>query len=111
MDWLDGGEDLLTAQRERDKPRQGVVANTLKLHRNGAVGFIDWLDLNGWLEQKSSRCSRIFEAREYLRAAKSESRRILKCVVAQSSEILLSGRRRMIKKLRERPRGQQPKRL
>ncbi len=58
-------------QRERDKPRlalnnitagvrgredvnrtreagcldeiQGVVANTLKLHRNGAVGFIDWL--------------------------------------------------------------------
>jgi len=30
-------------QRERDKPRQGVVANTLKLYRNGAVGFIDWL--------------------------------------------------------------------
>ena len=28
----------------RNKPRQGVVANTLKLHRNGAVGFIDWLD-------------------------------------------------------------------
>jgi hypothetical protein len=25
---------------------QGVVANTLKLLRNGAVGFIDWLD--GW---------------------------------------------------------------
>jgi len=24
---------------------QGVVANTLKLHRNGAVGFIDWLGL------------------------------------------------------------------
>jgi len=24
--------------------RQGVVANTLKLCRNGAVGFIDWLD-------------------------------------------------------------------
>jgi hypothetical protein len=23
---------------------QGVVANTLKSHRNGAVGFIDWLD-------------------------------------------------------------------
>ena len=23
---------------------QGVVANTLKLHRNGAVGFIGWLD-------------------------------------------------------------------
>jgi len=31
------------AQRDRDKPRQGVVADTLKLHRNGAVGFIDWL--------------------------------------------------------------------
>src|SRR2546430_17371963 len=71
MDWLDGGEDLLTAQRERDKPRQslknntagvreredenrtreagnrdeveGVVANTLNLLRNGAVGFIEWL--------------------------------------------------------------------
>jgi len=24
---------------------QGVVANTLKLYRNGAVGFIDWLGL------------------------------------------------------------------
>ena len=23
---------------------QGVVANTLKLYRNGTVGFIDWLD-------------------------------------------------------------------
>jgi hypothetical protein len=27
-----------------DKPRQGVVANTLDSYRNGAVGFIDWLD-------------------------------------------------------------------
>jgi hypothetical protein len=27
--------------RERDKPRQGVVANSLKLHRKGDVGFID----------------------------------------------------------------------
>jgi hypothetical protein len=26
-------------QRERDKPRQGVVANT-KVYRNGAIGFI-----------------------------------------------------------------------
>ena len=24
---------------------QGVVANTLNLFRNGAVGFIDWLDV------------------------------------------------------------------
>jgi hypothetical protein len=31
--------------RERDKPRQGAVANTLKLLRNGDVGFIDWLGL------------------------------------------------------------------
>ena len=23
---------------------EGAVANTLKLYRNGAVGFIDWLD-------------------------------------------------------------------
>ena len=30
--------------RERDKARQGVVANTLNLFRAGAVGFIDWLD-------------------------------------------------------------------
>src|SRR5262245_36665152 len=30
-------------QRERDKLRQGVVPNTPNLHRNGAVGFIDWL--------------------------------------------------------------------
>ena len=26
---------------DRDKPRQGVVANTLNLFRNGAVGFIE----------------------------------------------------------------------
>ena len=24
---------------------EGVMANTLKVHRNGAVGFIDWLDV------------------------------------------------------------------
>jgi hypothetical protein len=29
--------------RARDKPRDGVVANTPKLYRNGAVGFVDWL--------------------------------------------------------------------
>ena len=33
------------AQRERDKPRQGVVANILALIRSGAVGFIVWLDV------------------------------------------------------------------
>ena len=38
---------------QRDKPRQGVVANTLKFSRNGAsllanpfgVGFIEWLGI------------------------------------------------------------------
>jgi hypothetical protein len=29
---------------ERDKPRQGVMANTPKLLHDGAGGFIDWLD-------------------------------------------------------------------
>jgi hypothetical protein len=29
-------------QRDGDKPRQGVVAITLSLFRNGAAGFIDW---------------------------------------------------------------------
>ncbi len=37
------------ANRSREAGRldeiQGVVANTLNLYRNGAVGFIDWLDL------------------------------------------------------------------
>src|SRR5262249_6714356 len=32
------------AQRDRNKPRQGVVAKTLETIRNGGVGFIDWLD-------------------------------------------------------------------
>ena len=31
------------AQRDRDKPRQGGLANTPRLYPNGAVGFIDWL--------------------------------------------------------------------
>ena len=38
---------VCSAQRDRDKPRQGVAANTLDLFCNGAVGFIDWLDLRG----------------------------------------------------------------
>ncbi len=32
------------AGRKHHKPRQGVVANRLNLFRQGAVGFIDWLD-------------------------------------------------------------------
>jgi hypothetical protein len=34
----------LSAELEGDKPRQGVVASTVKLLRDGAIGFIDWLD-------------------------------------------------------------------
>jgi hypothetical protein len=29
---------------QRDKPWQGVVANTLNSYREGAVGFIVWLE-------------------------------------------------------------------
>ena len=29
----------------RDKPRHRVVANTLNASRSGAVGFIDWLEV------------------------------------------------------------------
>src|SRR5437016_1212412 len=36
------------AGRKHHKPRQGVVANTLKLFCNGAVGFIDLLDACGF---------------------------------------------------------------
>ena len=32
---------------QRDKAWQGVVANKLNSFRNGAVGFIDWLDEAG----------------------------------------------------------------
>jgi len=31
--------------RKRDKPRQGVLANTRDAFRNEAPGFIDWVDL------------------------------------------------------------------
>ena len=31
------------SSNETDKPRAGVVANTLGLQRNRAVGFIEWL--------------------------------------------------------------------
>src|SRR5882757_886647 len=45
---------------ERDKPRQGVVASTLNLSRNGAVGFIDWLGLrrnaHGALDRSRVAC-------------------------------------------------------
>jgi hypothetical protein len=36
------------AGRKHHKPRQGVVASSLKSHRKGAVGFIDWLDFGAW---------------------------------------------------------------
>ena len=32
-------------QRDGDKPRQGVVANTVNLYRQGAVGSSIWLGL------------------------------------------------------------------
>jgi len=37
---------VLGLTRLENKPRYGVVANSLDLFRNGAVGFTDWLD--GW---------------------------------------------------------------
>src|SRR5207247_4052235 len=56
----------------RDKPRQGVVANTLKLFRNGAacrvssftlVGFIDWLDEAGRTTDEAAALGRSEERR------------------------------------------------
>ena len=41
-------EDEGSAFNETEiRPRHGVVANTVRLFRNGAVGFIDWLDGQG----------------------------------------------------------------
>jgi hypothetical protein len=42
--WTESPKGVFVA-RKHHKPRQGGVANTLDLFRNGAVGFIDWLDL------------------------------------------------------------------
>src|SRR5438046_10558852 len=42
--WTGSPKGVFTG-RKHHKPRQGVMANTLNLFRNGAVGFIDWLDL------------------------------------------------------------------
>ena len=33
----------IVVTNERDKARQGIVADSLNLFRNGAVGFIGWL--------------------------------------------------------------------
>ena len=41
-------------QRDRDKPRRGVVASTLSLFRQRAIGFIDWLDLLMMSSSKST---------------------------------------------------------
>jgi hypothetical protein len=43
---MDGKPEGCFAERKHHKPRQGVVANTLNFFRNGAVGFIDWLDVS-----------------------------------------------------------------
>jgi hypothetical protein len=42
---LDIQSRRLTPNEKENKPRQGVVANTLKPFRGGAVGFIAWLGL------------------------------------------------------------------
>src|SRR5207248_815868 len=39
------GERAGKIMSHRDKPRQDAVASALKLYRNGAIGFIDWLGL------------------------------------------------------------------
>ena len=43
-DFLTGhtSKRVCSAERDRDKPRQSVVANSLNLFRNGAVGVIAW---------------------------------------------------------------------
>jgi hypothetical protein len=38
------------------------VANTLNLLRNGAVGFIDWLDVNGGMRDDAILSSDYFSA-------------------------------------------------
>ena len=38
---------------------QGVAANTLNLFRNGAVGFIDWLDAGVNARERSRRTRNI----------------------------------------------------
>jgi len=49
-----------SAERERDKQRQGVVAHTPNLFRQGAVGFIDWLGAVSrskcGVQQPNARC-------------------------------------------------------
>src|SRR3954464_3117717 len=42
--------------KDRDEPRQGVLANTLNLFRNGAVGFIGWLGLRRFSGIDLPRC-------------------------------------------------------
>jgi hypothetical protein len=39
------------AERKYHKPRQGAAASTPSLYRDGAVGFIDWLDDLGLLSR------------------------------------------------------------
>jgi len=49
----------LSAERERDKPRQGVVATMLNSSCNGAVRFIDWLGVvaHSLHRKKQKRCT------------------------------------------------------
>ena len=47
---------------QRDKPRQGVVANELNSFRNGAVGFIDWLDEAGRTKGEAAALGAVLES-------------------------------------------------
>jgi len=40
------GTGVLAPPNEKEITRAGSVASSLKLHRQGAVGFIDWLDVS-----------------------------------------------------------------
>ena len=52
---------------------QGVVANTLKLHRQGAVGFIVWLDNVSDFIDNFSGCVQVVRVNEELNSINSGS--------------------------------------
>jgi hypothetical protein len=72
-------ETKLSRRRERDKPRQGVVASTLNSFRNGAVRFIVWLDSvtlelkRNWRQEHHSKQNALNKRREIHHAKRTSA--------------------------------------
>jgi hypothetical protein len=72
-------DPALHRPNETDKPRQGVVANSLNVFRGGAVGFIVWLDVRWVISRSAYSVSGVFGRSAIFANTRRLEERTVKC--------------------------------